>query len=403
MGKRGHENAQVKKEDLEAEESKGSNEPVGPFQRASAETLKRRKIVGSKWGTPSSSGSSRSQLAEAKLKVQQQQAASKTSPINPFAGVKLPSTGTAALPPFSFGAVATSTSPAPLLTTTAAATTTTFDLSPELKAEQDKAYQLYFEQLESLDKNPSADDLSNIIEAYQNKIADIYNRDTNRSASSATVTTTTTTNPASTAAVTQTFSPPTTAPKTAGGFSFGSSASATTTTPSPTATNNVTSPSTGFSFGTAPSSANNNFAFRAGSTPGPSKISSPPNSSTPAPARAPDSEWDVIYQFRTKYYKFDREKQDFEGFAAGPLKLERNKTTGKARMVMWDPAGKVQLNLAIFGGMKFDSRVHPKKKDRYWISFVAQGEQKQFERYMLLVVADCVEEAVAQLTKLAAE
>ena len=48
MGKRGNENAQMRKEDYDAMESRGSTgdqPPSGSFSRASEEVLSRRKII----------------------------------------------------------------------------------------------------------------------------------------------------------------------------------------------------------------------------------------------------------------------------------------------------------------------------------------------------------------------
>jgi hypothetical protein len=48
MGKRGNEHGQVRKEDLEREMERSSEAPKGPFERASKEAMKRRKIVRAK-------------------------------------------------------------------------------------------------------------------------------------------------------------------------------------------------------------------------------------------------------------------------------------------------------------------------------------------------------------------
>jgi len=65
-----------------------------------------------------------------------------------------------------------------------------------------------------------------------------------------------------------------------------------------------------------------------------------------------NDEEDVLGAYRVQYYKLENNK--WKGYAAGPLKLYRNKQDpANMRMVMRDTVGKVQLNLKVQKGMTF--------------------------------------------------
>ena len=157
---------------------------------------------------------------------------------------------------------------------------------------------------------------------------------------------------------------------------FGASPNSTSTTPK--------APSVGFSFG-APSAGNaltNGFQHLA-----PSVLSSADTSRATSPGATDDSanegaeeaqkdtqlsllesrpgeeNEDVLYEVRAKLLKQEGEPKEWKSMGVGPLRILKDKTTGKVRMVLRaDPAASVILNTGILPGVSYKPVSHAGKE-----------------------------------------
>jgi hypothetical protein len=110
-----------------------------------------------------------------------------------------------------------------------------------------------------------------------------------------------------------------------------------------------------------------------------------------------DPHWKDIYSFHAKYYKYA--ENEWKSYCRALVKVEVHRENGKKRMVMRDGIGKVQLNLSLAKGMKFQSV--PKGKKTF-IRFTAlQDPVVGPENFMYQVKPAVMEEAVAELNRLA--
>ena len=90
----------------------------------------------------------------------------------------------------------------------------------------------------------------------------------------------------------------------------------------------------------------------------------------------------VIYSVKGKYYKYSENKWTDHG--GGKIQLYEHKENKKKRLVMRTLVGKVQLNVSIGKGMKFDKAV---KKTSGSVRFMAMLEAGQSPKLVMLKVA----------------
>ena len=183
----------------------------------------------------------------------------------------------------------------------------------------------------------------------------------------------------------------------ASSFSFGTAAPA----PSPAAKPFSFAPKSAakptFSFG-APSSSSN------GGSNAPSATSSSfGDNNNDDPTSNPDdgkvekveqennADEEILYEVRAKHLKCAND--GWKKFGAGVLRLYRHKVTSKQRMVKRNEIGKVQFNVGVSKGMKFEKVLKKTKKGEaaYVKFFAVEDASKGPENFMLQVKPDCLD------------
>lgn len=149
-----------------------------------------------------------------------------------------------------------------------------------------------------------------------------------------------------------------------------------------------------FSFGATPSSS-------AGSAPSTATTS---NGNNDEPISNPDNgnvvekveqeenaEEEILLEVRAKHIKSENGK--WKKYGAGVLRLYRHKVTSKCRMVIRNEIGKVQFNVGVSKGMKFEKVIKDTKKGKAaFVKFGAvEDASKGLESFMLQVKPDCVD------------
>jgi len=149
-----------------------------------------------------------------------------------------------------------------------------------------------------------------------------------------------------------------------------------------------------FSFGATPSSS-------AGSAPSTATTS---NGNNDEPISNPDNgnvvekveqeentEEEILLEVRAKHIKSENGK--WKKYGAGVLRLYRHKVTSKCRMVIRNEIGKVQFNVGVSNGMKFEKVIKDTKKGKAaFVKFGAvEDASKGLESFMLQVKPDCVD------------
>jgi len=208
-------------------------------------------------------------------------------------------------------------------------------------------------------------------------------------------------------------------------FSFGASAPAPATKPFAAFGGAAAAPPAGtFSFASttaAPAAAAPSFSFggaapAAGASSAPSfsfggpssssftSASAPPAASDPDdPTSNPDdgkidkieqeenTDEEVLYELRAKHIKF--EDGAWKKYGAGILRLYRHNVSGKHRIVICSAIGKVQFNVMVSKGMKFEKVIKNgnKGKAAYVKFFAMESQERGVENFMLQVKPKCVD------------
>jgi len=104
-----------------------------------------------------------------------------------------------------------------------------------------------------------------------------------------------------------------------------------------------------------------------------------------------NSEEEILHEFRAKHMKF--ENKEWKRYGVGVLRLYRHKTTSKQRMVIRNELGKVQFNVGVSKGMKFEKKIKSGKKGKAaFVKFCAiEDVNKGLESFMLQVKPESVE------------
>lgn len=115
-------------------------------------------------------------------------------------------------------------------------------------------------------------------------------------------------------------------------------------------------------------------------------------------AEEQNTEEDCLYQVRSKYYKLI--SGQWKDFSSGPLRVYQHKThPTKKRMVLRNDTGKVQLNVSITKGMRFEKVI---QKTKGFVRFIAiQDENVGVEKFMLAVKVQNVDQLHQTLVDLA--
>eukprot|EP00934_Nitzschia_sp_Nitz4_P002795 Nitzschia sp. Nitz4//scaffold43_size134323//95185//96530//NITZ4_003313-RA/size134323-augustus-gene-0.241-mRNA-1//-1//CDS//3329551990//2785//frame0 len=419
MGKRENEHSQLSKEDYEALESRDSGNPEGIFSQASPEVLSRRRIIRSRRPTQSSTppapsgggvfgGISLVPASGASTMASKQPAPSKPSFV-------LPSSTVATNFPMSSSSKPTSTS-APVSEEEKKLTTKIVDFLQDL---------------------PDREDFYRACVQYTNRLNVI--REKNKPAVSSTNTPSSNTSsvpapapPAKAAAFSFTAGATTekTEPSKATAFSFGASTAAAPTPASSgfsfgasTTSAAAATPASGFSFGASsttttapPASSGFSFSPSASSAvvPGANvKVALTPVAADGEPSDEPQEQepsapmenadakdWDELYTTKVKAYRQHIETKRWTRFATSTIRLQRNKNTGKPRMVIRDVSGKVLLNVGISSDMTF-SKFIEEKKNLAKIAFKGiMDEEKGVESYMLVCRMDELDDLHSNLQSL---
>ncbi|KAL7531473.1 hypothetical protein ACHAXR_004064 [Thalassiosira sp. AJA248-18] len=177
-------------------------------------------------------------------------------------------------------------------------------------------------------------------------------------------------------------SSPTAAPPT-GSFSFTSKPTA-----PPAAGASSSAPS--FSFG-APSSSSTFTGGGAPSSTATTTNGADPTSSNPDDGKVEkveqeeNTEEEILHEVRAKHIKF--ENKQWKKYGAGVLRLYRHKQTSKHRMVIRNEIGKVQFNVGVSKGMKFEKIIKDSKKGKaaFVKFFAVEDASKGLENFMLQV------------------
>jgi len=192
--------------------------------------------------------------------------------------------------------------------------------------------------------------------------------------------------------------PPKEAPKPFN-FGFGTSAAGTSTSAG-TATSTSPKPFSGFNFGAAAKASPKAAPMLAAAAPSGSDGGDAAVAEKPEPAVAQkDDNENILHAVRSRYYKHI--DGNWKQFATGVIRLYESKDDpSQKRMVMRNEVGKVQLNLSVTTGMKFEKQ---KNKGKGFVRFLAvQEKEKGVEKFMLQVKGDNVDELHSNLEKMAA-
>jgi len=173
-------------------------------------------------------------------------------------------------------------------------------------------------------------------------------------------------------------------PAPAGMFSF---------TSKPAAPSAGTTSAPSFSFG-APSSSASNAAPSMGTSSNSNNddpTSNPDNGKVEKVEQEENTEEEILQEVRAKHIKF--ENGSWKKYGAGVLRLYRHKSNSKCRMVIRNEIGKVQFNVGVSKGMKFDKVIKDTKKGKccFVKFFAVEDASKGLESFMLQVKPDCVD------------
>mmetsp|Transcript_3057 Transcript_3057/g.6713 ORF Transcript_3057/g.6713 Transcript_3057/m.6713 type:complete len:466 (+) Transcript_3057:177-1574(+) len=104
-----------------------------------------------------------------------------------------------------------------------------------------------------------------------------------------------------------------------------------------------------------------------------------------------NSEEEILHEVRAKRLTF--ENNEWKKYGTGVLRLYRHKVSSKHRMVIRNEIGKVQFNVGVSKGMKFEKVVKSSKKGQVaFIKFLAvEDASKGMEPFMLQVKPECVD------------
>lgn len=100
---------------------------------------------------------------------------------------------------------------------------------------------------------------------------------------------------------------------------------------------------------------------------------------------------DVLLEVRAKHVK--REEGQWKKYGAGVLRLYRHRVNSKCRMVIRNDIGKVQFNVGVSKGMKFEKVIKQSKKGpAAYVKFLAvEDASKGLESFMLQVKPDSLD------------
>jgi len=168
-----------------------------------------------------------------------------------------------------------------------------------------------------------------------------------------------------------------------------------------------------FSFGgsSATSTAKSASLFSAPSTTTQKTAQATPASNDDDPTSNPDdgkiekieseenTEEDTLYEVRAKHMKI--ENGAWKKYGTGVLRVYKHKQTSKHRVVIRNSIGKVQFNVAISKGMKFDKVIKDGKKGKStFVSFGAvEDVAKGMESFMIQVKPESVDALHDALSK----
>ena len=217
------------------------------------------------------------------------------------------------------------------------------------------------------------------------------------------------------------FGAPAPAPATGNsGFSFGGTAPAPAaaaakpfsfTAKQPEGAAPAPPPSLSFSFGGASKPSASLFPPSSGAPPAASSHGSNGNNGDDDPTSNPDdgkidkieqeenTEETVLHEVRAKHVKM--ENGAWKKYGTGVLRVYKHNQTMKHRMVIRNEIGKVQFNVAIYDGMKFDKVIKDTKKGKStYVSFSAvEDSEKGLESFMIQVKAEYLDKLFDALIK----
>lgn len=100
---------------------------------------------------------------------------------------------------------------------------------------------------------------------------------------------------------------------------------------------------------------------------------------------------EVLHEVRAKHIKF--ENKAWKKYGTGVLRLYRHRVTSKHRMVIRNEIGKVQFNVGVSKGMKFEKVIKDTKKGKvaYVKFFAVEDASKGMENFMLQVKPEAVD------------
>ena len=112
-----------------------------------------------------------------------------------------------------------------------------------------------------------------------------------------------------------------------------------------------------------------------------------------------NTEETVLHEVRAKHVKM--ENGAWKKYGTGVLRVYKHNQTMKHRMVIRNEIGKVQFNVAIYDGMKFDKVIKDTKKGKStYVSFSAvEDSEKGLESFMIQVKAEYLDKLFDALIK----
>ena len=217
------------------------------------------------------------------------------------------------------------------------------------------------------------------------------------------------------------FGAPAPAPATGNsGFSFGGTAPAPAaaaakpfsfTAKQPEGATPAPPPSLSFSFGGASKPSASLFPPSSGAPPAVAASNDNNGNNDDDPTSNPDdgkiykieqeenTEETVLHEVRAKHVKM--ENGAWKKYGTGVLRVYKHNQTMKHRMVIRNEIGKVQFNVAIYDGMKFDKVIKDTKKGKStYVSFSAvEDSEKGLESFMIQVKAEYLDKLFDALIK----
>lgn len=184
-------------------------------------------------------------------------------------------------------------------------------------------------------------------------------------------------------------------------FSFGASAPAASSAPAGTfsfSSQPSAAPAAGassapkFSFGAPSSSSLASTATPAAASNNDDPTSNPDDGKIDKIEHEENADEETLHEVRAK--RMTLENNQWKKYGTGVLRLYRHKVSSKHRMVIRNEIGKVQFNVGVSKGMKFEKVVKDSKKGKVaYIKFVAvEDVSKGMESFMLQVKPDCVDD-----------